>query len=71
MLQSIVPSEMADKISSLLIKIAQDSMDNIEEHMKVRNKHNMGQIAALDQKERVQENLRQCFDLIKRSDDYF
>ena len=36
MLQSIVPSEMADKISGLLIKIAQDSMDNIEEHMKVR-----------------------------------
>ena len=36
MLQSIVPGDMADKISALLIKIATDSMDNIEEHMKVR-----------------------------------
>jgi len=42
MLQNIVPSEMADKISELLLKIAADSLDNMEEHLKLREKHNLG-----------------------------
>ena len=62
---------MADKISDLLIKIATDTLDNMDEHLKLRQKHNLGQIQALDQKERVTGNLRQCFELIKRKEDYF
>lgn len=42
MLQNIVPAEMADKIALLLSKIATDAMDNMEEHLKLREKHNMG-----------------------------
>jgi len=36
MLQDIVPAEMADKISDLLVKIATDAMDNMDEHLKLR-----------------------------------
>lgn len=48
MLQNIVPSEMAEKLSDLLLKIAKDAMDNMDEHVKIREKHNLGQIAAID-----------------------
>lgn len=44
MLQSVVPSELADKISGLLEHIMTDALDNMEEHIKLRQKHNMGQI---------------------------
>ena len=70
MLKSVVPEEMAEKLSVLLLKISKDAMDNIDEHLKLREKHNLGQIGAIDQKERVQNNLRKCFALIKRNDDY-
>lgn len=33
---------MAEKISDLLQKIAQDSFDNMDEHLKLRQKHNLG-----------------------------
>jgi len=36
MLQDIVPAEMADNISDLLVKIATDAMDNMDEHLKLR-----------------------------------
>ena len=71
MLQNIVPAEMADKISDLLIKIANDSLDNMDEHLKLRQKHNLGQIQAIDQRDRVSNNLKACFDLIKRKEDYY
>ena len=48
MLQNIIPSEMAEKLSDLLLKIAKDSMDNIDEHLKLREKHNLGQISVID-----------------------
>ncbi len=44
-LQSSIPPEMADKISGLLKKMAHDALDSMDEHIKVRQKHNMGQIA--------------------------
>ena len=62
---------MADKIADILSKIAQDVMDNIDDHLKLRKKNNLGQIATLDQQSRIQTNLKQCFELIKRSDDYY
>ena len=46
-------------------------MDNIDDHLKLRKKNNLGQIATLDQQSRVQNNLKSCFELIKRSDDYY
>lgn len=42
LLQSIVPAEMADKLSGLLLKIGKDAMDNFDEHLKLREKHNLG-----------------------------
>ena len=42
MLSSIVPSEMAERLSDLLLKIAKDAMDNMDEHLKLREKHNLG-----------------------------
>ena len=44
MLQDTVPEEMAGKISDLLIKMATDSLDNMDEHLKLRQKHNINQI---------------------------
>ena len=52
MLQDTVPEEMAGKISDLLIKMATDSLDNMDEHLKLRQKHNINQIQAMEQKER-------------------
>ena len=46
-------------------------MDNMDDHLKLRKKNNLGQIATLDQQSRVQANIKQCFELIKRSDDYY
>ena len=40
-LSNIVPAELAEKISDLLQKIANDSFDNMEEHLKLRQKYNM------------------------------
>lgn len=48
MLQNIVPSEMAERISDLLLLIAKDAMDNMDDHLKLREKYNLGQIAAID-----------------------
>ena len=39
---------MADKIADLLTKITQDVMDNMDDHLKLRKKNNLGQIATLD-----------------------
>ena len=61
MLQGIVPAELADKICDLLRKLAQDSLDNMDEHLRLRQKHNMAQISAIDQKERFSDNLLRCF----------
>ena len=41
MLQGIVPAELADKICELLRKLAQDSLDNMDEHLRLRQKQNM------------------------------
>ena len=48
MLQDTVPEEMAGKISDLLIKMATDSLDNMDEHLKLRQKHNINQIQAME-----------------------
>ena len=47
-LQNIVPNEMADRIEDLLVKIATDALDNMDEHIKLREKQNLGQIASID-----------------------
>ena len=48
MLSNIVPAEMAEKIRDFLLKMAEDAMDNMEEHLKLRQKHNMAQITSID-----------------------
>jgi len=48
MLQNIVPEGMADNLRDLLLAMAEDALDNMEEHLKLRKKHNMGQIQAID-----------------------
>ena len=39
---------MAERISDLLLLIAKDAMDNMDDHLKLREKYNLGQIAAID-----------------------
>lgn len=53
MLSSIVPAEMSEKLLDLLKLIAQDALDNMDEHLKLRQKYNLSQIAAIDQRERL------------------
>ena len=36
MLQSVVPSELADKLAGLLENIMTDALDNMEEHIRLR-----------------------------------
>ena len=61
MLQDTVPEEMAGKISDLLLRMANDSLENMDDHLKLRQKHNINQIHAMEQKERFQKNLLACF----------
>lgn len=62
---------MAEKIGDLLKKMANDAFDNMDEHIRLREKHNMGQIAALDQRDRFDKNLKACYDLIKAGNEYY
>lgn len=70
MLSNIVPEEMAKKIKEFLIKMAGDAMDNMDEHLKLRQKHNMASIASVDQSDRFQKNLRGCLNLIQCGNEY-
>ena len=70
-LQSSIPPEMADKIGFLLKKMAHDALDNMNEHIKLRESHNLGQIAQLDQRDRFEGNLKACFDLIKQGGEFY
>ena len=36
MLSNIVPAEMAEKIRDILMRMAEDAMDSMEEHLKLR-----------------------------------
>jgi len=71
MLQNMVPEEISQKISDLLLAMAKDALDNMDEHLELRQKHNLGQIAALDQRERFVDNLRRTLEKIKRGDEYY
>ena len=44
MLSNIVPTEMAEKIRDTMLKMATDAMDNMEDHLRLRQKQNMSQI---------------------------
>ena len=62
---------MADKIGDLFTKIASDILDNMEEHIKLRETHNLGQEKAFDQHERVLSNFKECFGLVRREPEYY
>lgn len=71
MLQNMVPEGLANKISDLLLAMAKDALDNMDEHLELRKKHNLGQIAAIDQRDRFIANLRKTFEMVKRGEEYF
>lgn len=70
-LSNHVPDQMASKIRDFLLKMAGEAMDNMDEHLDIRQKQKMPQISAIDQQGLFQENLRGCLELINRGEEYY
>lgn len=69
-LQSVVPEELADNLCNLLLQIATDSYESMEEHEKLREKYNLTRIQSQDQQKRVHKNMQKAFDLLRKGDEF-
>ena len=69
--KSLVPDELADKLCEVLLDITKDALDNMDEHISLREDMRKDVISSIDQRDRVQHNLKKAFSLIKRNDDFY